>query len=162
MTLEKLKVPHVLEPSKCDKIAAIMNPLLADVFALYIKTKNYHWHLVGIHFRDYHLLFDEQAAQILEMADVIAERVRKLGRPTLTSISSIAKTKHIPDDDDLGLSIEEMLKRLLKDNLHILNHLKTAHEVASDAGDYATTSILEVYMDETERRNWFLHSSLTK
>jgi starvation-inducible DNA-binding protein len=162
MSVEKLKVPHVLEASKCEKIAAILNPLVADVFALYVKTKNYHWHLTGINFRDYHLLFDEQAAQIFEMIDVMAERVRKLGKPTLTSIGSIAKHKQIVDDDELGISIEEMLKRLLKDNLHLSQLMQKAHHVASEAGDFATTSILEVFMDETERRVWFLQSSVAK
>lgn len=161
MSLEKLKVPHVLENSKCEKIAVSLNPLIADVFALYVKTKNYHWHLVGPHFRDYHLLFDEQAAQVLEMIDTLAERVRKLGKSTVTSIGSIVKLKHVSDDDDLGISAEEMIKRLIKDNLHIANHLKTSHIVASDCGDFATTSILEVYMDETERRIWFLKSIIS-
>lgn len=162
MTLEKLKVPHVLEMSKCEKIAAILNPLLADIFALYVKTKNYHWHLTGPHFRDYHLLFDEQASQILAMIDVIAERVRKLGKPTLTSLKAITQLAQIQDDDDLTLSTEERLKRLLKDNLHLSHMLQKAHRIASDAGDFATTSLLEVFMDETERRTWFLQSSLNK
>lgn len=162
MNLEKLKVAHILEQSKCEKIAAILNPLIADIFALYVKTKNYHWHLIGPHFRDFHLLFDEQAAQILEMVDTIAERVRKIGKPTLTSIGSIAKAKLIADDDDLGLSLEEMIKRLLKDNLHLSQVLQKAHHVASETGDFATTSVLEVFMDETQKRTWFLQACLHK
>lgn len=162
MSLEKLKVPHVLESSKCEKIAAILNPVVADVFALYVKTKNYHWHVIGSCFRDYHLLFDEQASQILAMIDVIAERVRKLGKPTLTSLQAIMQLKQIQDDDELTLCSEEMIKRLIKDNLHIAHMLQKAHKIASDAGDFATTSLLEVFMDETEKRVWFLQSCLNK
>lgn len=156
--MDKLQVPHILENSKREKICAILNPLAADVLALYMKTKNYHWHLVGPNFRDYHLMFDEQAAQILEMLDVIAERVRKLGKATLTSLSNVQKLKTIVCDDDLGLSAEQMLKRLLKDNMHMSELLQKAHTVASDLGDFATTSILEVFMDECQRRIWFLQS----
>lgn len=160
MNLEKLKVKHAIAPSQCEKIAASLNVLVADVMALYVKTKNYHWHLYGPHFRDYHLLFDEQAAQILEMVDVLAERVRKLGVPTITSIGHISKLKTLQDDDSLGIPAHEMLKRLMIDNQHICVSLRAAHAVCEDIKDYATTSLLEVFLDETERRVWFLSAMM--
>lgn len=158
----KLKVPHAIEPKKGEMIAQILNGLVADIFALYVKTKNFHWHLVGPHFRDYHLLCDEQAAQLFEMIDPVAERVRKLGFPTITSIGHIHKTQSLHDDNDLGLSAFEMLKRLLRDNQALALVIRQAHDVADKQGDYATTSLLEIYLDETEKRMWFLAATLAE
>jgi starvation-inducible DNA-binding protein len=160
MNLNKLHVKHVLTHSLCERIAASLNPLVADVMALYIKTKNYHWHLYGPHFRDYHLLFDEQAAQILEMVDVLAERVRKLGQPTITSIGHIARIKTLQDDDSLPKDAHKMLESLVHDNLHLSVSLRAAHKVCEEAQDFATTSLIEVFLDETERRIWFLNSMM--
>jgi starvation-inducible DNA-binding protein len=153
-----MKVPHAIDAKKCEAIAEVLNPIVATVFALYVKTKNYHWHLVSPHFRDYHLLFDEQAAQILEMVDTLAERVRKLGQPTITSTGHIHHLKQIQDDDQIGVSAENMIKHLIKDNLKLCEILRVAHEVCDKHHDFATTSIIEIYLDETERRIWFLQS----
>jgi starvation-inducible DNA-binding protein len=158
----KLKVPHALDVKKGEAIAGILNPIIASIFALYIKTKNYHWHLIGPHFRDYHLLFDEQAAQLFEMIDVLAERVRKLGQPTLTSLGQINEMKGINDDDQLGVSAEHMIRHLVKDNLALALFLRQAHEICDKNEDCATTSLLEVHLDETERRIWFLQSILNQ
>lgn len=156
----KLKVPHAIEPKKGEMIAQILNGLVADIFALYVKTKNYHWHLVGPHFRDYHLLCDEQASQLFEMIDPVAERVRKLGFPTITSIGHIQQMKSLSDDNDLGLAAQEMLKRLLRDNQALAHVIRQAHEVAEKHSDFATTSLLEIYLDETEKRIWFLAATV--
>lgn len=152
----KLAVPSDLKEKDRLNIAASVTPLVADAFALYVKTKNFHWHLSGSHFRDYHLLFDEQADQVFAMVDVLAERVRKLGFPTIHSIGQIAKLTSIKDDDELFVEPKEMLKRLLKDNQEFQKRLRAAHQVCQDGNDSATTSILEIYLDETERRIWFL------
>lgn len=160
MSLEKLKVKHVITPTHCEKMAASLNVLAADVMALYLKTKNYHWHLYGPQFRDCHLLFDEQAAQILDMLDVVAERVRKLGQPTLTSIAHVAKLKKLADDDELGLDVKEMLKRLHHDNYALCVELRASHKLSQDCQDFATSSLIEVFLDETERRIWFLSALL--
>jgi starvation-inducible DNA-binding protein len=137
-------------------IAAALNLALADVFALYLKTKNFHWHMSGPHFRDYHLLLDEQSDQIFAMTDVLAERVRKIGGVTLHSIGEIARTQRILDNDAPFVEPQDMLAELREDNGELAKHLRAAHEVADEHGDVATTSQLEVYIDETERRTWFL------
>ena len=137
-------------------IAAALNLALADVFALYLKTKNFHWHMSGPHFRDYHLLLDEQSDQIFAMTDVLAERVRKIGGVTLHSIGEIARTQRILDNDAPFVEPQDMLAELREDNGELAKHLLAAHEVAEEHGDVATTSQLEVYIDETERRTWFL------
>jgi starvation-inducible DNA-binding protein len=137
-------------------IAAALNLALADVFALYLKTKNFHWHMSGPHFRDYHLLLDEQSDQIFAMTDVLAERVRKVGGVTLHSIGEIARTQRISDNDAPFVTPQDMLAELREDNATLAEHFRAAHEVADEHGDVATTSQLEVYIDETERRTWFL------
>jgi len=137
-------------------ISVALNPLVADAFALYVKTKNFHWHMSGPHFRDYHLLFDEQAAQIFESIDILAERVRKLGGLTVRSIGHIGQLQTIKDDDEQFVPPKEMIQRLMKDNNHISAQMRKAHDVCSKYKDIATTSLLEVFIDEAERRSWFL------
>jgi starvation-inducible DNA-binding protein len=155
----KLATPSSLGKKACDAISNALNPLVADAFALYVKSKNYHWHLSGPHFRDYHLLFDEQADQIFAMIDVLAERVRKLGGITIHSISEIAQLQSIPDDNDAFVEPKEMLKRLLEGNKNYVASLRDAHKVCEEGNDVATTSILEILIDETERRIWFLYEA---
>jgi starvation-inducible DNA-binding protein len=133
-----------------------LRTLLADVFALYLKTKNFHWHMRGSHFRDYHLLLDEQAAQIFAMTDVIAERSRKLGGTTLHSIGEIARHQRIEDNDQVSVSPSAMLKELLSDNRSLAANLRSAHELCAGKNDFATTSLIENWIDETEGRSWFL------
>ena len=137
-----------------------LNALLADVFALYIKTKNFHWHMEGPHFRDYHLLLDEQSDQIFAMSDDIAERVRKIGGTTIRSIGHIAKLQTIADDDRQHVNPKEMLSELLDDNRSVLEVMREAHTIADEAKDVATASLLENWIDETERRTWFLFETL--
>lgn len=151
-----LATPNHLGDKARDAVTKAVNPLVADAFALYIKTKNFHWHLSGHHFRDYHLLFDEQADQIFEMIDVLAERVRKLGGLTIHSIGEISKLQSIKDDDDSFVEPIEMVRRLLNDNKNLASRMLQAHEVCAEHDDVGTTSILEVFIDETERRTWFL------
>jgi len=136
-----------------------LNIVLADVFALYLKTKNFHWHMSGPHFRDYHLLLDEQADQIFAMADPIAERVRKLGGQTLKSIGHIARTQRILDNDADYVEPSDMLAELRDDNRSLTERLREAHAICDDHEDIATASLIEVWIDETERRAWFLFES---
>jgi starvation-inducible DNA-binding protein len=138
------------------EISEALKPLLADVFALYVKTKNFHWHMSGPNFRDYHLLLDEHSDQIFAMTDVIAERARKLGGTTLHSISDIAKHQRLDDNNEDKVSAEDMLAELCRDNQQFTKSLRDAHEVCEKHGDVATTSLIEVWIDETERRVWFL------
>lgn len=152
----KLSTPTSLGEKASKAITAAVNPLVADAYALYIKTKNFHWHLSGAHFRDYHLLFDEQADQIFAMTDVLAERVRKLGGLTIHSIGEIGQLQRIKDDNDAYVTPKEMVRRLMEDNKNLADWMREAHQVCSDHNDVATTSILEVFIDETERRTWFL------
>jgi starvation-inducible DNA-binding protein len=140
-------------------IAAALNLALADVFALYLKTKNFHWHMSGPHFRDYHLLLDEQADQIFKVTDDVAERVRKIGGQTIRSIGDIARLQRIADNDYEFVPAHGMLEELYTDNQALAGNLRKAHQVASDANDYATTSLIEVWIDEAERRAWFLFES---
>jgi len=133
-----------------------MNAILADVFALYMKTKNFHWHMSGPHFRDYHLLLDEQADQLFAMTDAIAERVRKVGGTTLRSIGHIARTQRVLDNDAEYVEPEDMLAELREDNQTLAARLREAHGVCEDHNDIATASLIEVWIDETERRTWFL------
>jgi len=151
-----LATPTDLSPATTTDIAASMNAILADVFALYLKTKNFHWHLSGPHFRDYHLMFDEQAEQIFEMTDPIAERVRKLGGNTLTSIGHISRLQRIADNDADYVEPEDMLAELCEDNKTLTARLREAHNVCDEHRDIATASLIEVWIDETERRTWFL------
>jgi len=140
-------------------LSAALNPLLADFFALYLKTKNFHWHMSGPHFRDYHLLLDEQADQIFKVTDDIAERVRKIGGQTVRSIGHIARLQRIADNDYEFVPAHGMLEELAADNHALVQSLREAHQVASDANDYATTSLIEAWIDEAERRAWFLFES---
>lgn len=142
--------------NKMAAVADALNTVLADSFALYIKTKNFHWHVSGPHFRDYHLLMDEQAAQILASTDLIAERVRKIGATTLRSVGHIAKVMTIKDNDAEEVSAAEMLAELRKDNLKLVEDLKKAKELADAAGDNASSGVIDTWTDEAEQRAWFL------
>jgi starvation-inducible DNA-binding protein len=137
-------------------ITAAMNAILADVFALYVKTKNFHWHMSGPHFRDYHLLLDEHAEQLFAMTDPVAERVRKVGGLTLHSIGQIARTQRVLDNDAEYVEPLDMLAELADDNKTLAARLREAHNVCDEHRDVATASLIEVWIDETERRTWFL------
>src|SRR5438034_2111779 len=137
-------------------ISAAMNAILADVFALYVKTKNFHWHMSGPHFRDYHLLLDEHADQLFAMTDPIAERVRKVGGLTLISIGNISRTQRVLDNDAEYVEPLDMLSELTEDNKELATRLREAHNVCEEHRDVATASLIEVWIDETERRTWFL------
>jgi starvation-inducible DNA-binding protein len=145
-----------LSPQGVAEISNALRPLLADVFALYLKTKNFHWHMTGSHFRDYHLLLDEQAEQVFAMTDDIAERARKIGGTTLHSISDITKHQRLTDNNQDGVSAEEMLSELRGDNRALTQYLRDTHELCAKYNDVATTSLIEVWIDQTERRTWFL------
>jgi starvation-inducible DNA-binding protein len=145
-----------LTPSATKDIAAAMNAILADVFALYVKTKNFHWHMSGPHFRDYHLLLDEHAEQLFAMTDPIAERVRKIGGLTLRSIGQIARTQRVVDNDAEYVEPIDMLAELADDNRTLVARFREAHNVCDEYRDVATASLIEVWIDETERRAWFL------
>jgi starvation-inducible DNA-binding protein len=151
-----LATPSDLAPDAVADISGALNALLADVFCLYLKTKNFHWHMSGPHFRDYHLLLDDHADQIFAMTDDIAERVRKVGGTTIRSIGHIARLQRINDNDQEFVEAADMLRELHKDNKAFVQSLRAAHEVAAKANDYATTSLIEVWIDEAERRAWFL------
>jgi starvation-inducible DNA-binding protein len=137
-------------------ISSALRPLLADVFALYVKTKNFHWHMSGPHFRDYHLLLDDHGDQIYAMTDDIAERARKIGGTTLHSISDIARHQRLKDNNEVSVAPENMLAELRDDNQHLTVSLRAVHEVCEQYNDVATTSLIENWIDETERRTWFL------
>ena len=139
-----------------EEISSDLRRLLADVFALYLKTKNFHWHMSGRHFRDYHLLLDEQAEQIFAMSDDIAERARKLGGNTLHSISEITKHQRLKDDNRESVLPEDMLDRLCADNRELTRFLRMSHKICEEHNDVATASLIENWIDETERRAWFL------
>ena len=154
--IDPLATPTDLGHEAGERVAEAINPLIADALALYVKTKNFHWHLAGRHFRDYHLLFDEQATQILELVDPLAERVRKLGGTTLRSIGHIAQLQKVKDDDRDLVEPREMLTELMNENKGFAQRMRAAHAVTSEVNDVATTSLLEEYIDQTERRTWFL------
>ncbi len=139
-----------------EEISGELRHLLADVFALYVKTKNFHWHMSGRHFRDYHLLLDEQGEQIFEMTDDIAERARKIGGATIRSISDIARHQRLKDNDNESLSPKDMLAELRTDNRELTRFLRLAHQVCEKHNDVATASLIENWIDQTERRTWFL------
>lgn len=165
--LQRERRSTLITPSDLDKRAArdisgAMNAVLADVFSLYVKTKNFHWHMSGPHFRDYHLLLDEQATQIFAMTDPIAERVRKVGGQTLKSIGQIDKMKRVLDNDAEYVEPSDMLAELCEDNKALVSSLREAHEVCSEHRDFATTSLIEVWLDETERRIWFLFETIAR
>jgi starvation-inducible DNA-binding protein len=151
-----LSTPTDLRPPATADIAAAMNAILADVFALYVKTKNFHWHMSGPHFRDYHLLLDEQGDQLFAMTDAIAERVRKVGGSTIKSIGHIARTQRVVDNDTDYVEPLDMLAELREDNEMLTARLREAHNVCEEHRDVATASLIEVWIDETERRTWFL------
>jgi starvation-inducible DNA-binding protein len=145
-----------LSSREAQAVTEALNPLVADLFALYVKTKNFHWHLTGSHFRDYHLLFDEHASQIFEGIDLLAERVRKIGGTTIRSIGHVSQLQTIADDNEEMVAPGEMVRRLREDNTHLVQAQRAAHEVCERNRDVATASILEVLIDEAERRAWFL------
>jgi starvation-inducible DNA-binding protein len=151
-----LATPTALTAEATRDVSGALNGVLADVFALYLKTKNFHWHMSGPHFRDYHLLLDEQGEQIFEMTDDIAERVRKVGGTTLRSIGHIAKMQRIPDNDADYVDPQDMLAELRDDNGALAERLREAHSVCDEKGDVASASLIETWIDETERRVWFL------
>ncbi len=152
----KTNVRDGFSPEEVKNLSSVLNALLADVYSLYLKTKNFHWHMSGPHFRDYHLLLDEQGSQIFAISDDIAERVRKIGGTTIRSIGHIARLQRLHDNDQDFVGAKEMLLELHADNKALVESLRSAHEVASKANDYATTSLIEVWIDEAERRAWFL------
>lgn len=154
-----LGTPTDLSATATREISGAMNAILADVYALYVKTKNFHWHLSGPHFRDYHLLFDEQADQVFAMSDPIAERVRKVGGSTLHSIGHIARLKRVSDNDAEYVEPSDMLAELREDNKALAARLREAHNVCDEYRDIATASLIEVWIDETERRTWFLYEA---
>ena len=138
------------------EISTTLRRLLADVFVLYVKTKNFHWHMSGRHFRDYHLLLDEHAEQIFAMTDDIAERARKIGGTTLRSISDISRHQRLMDSDEESLNPKQMLEEVRSDNRELTRFLRSAHEICEKHNDVATASLIETWIDETERRTWFL------
>ncbi len=159
-TPSKLATPTDLGDKARQAITKAINPIVADTFALYVKTKNFHWHMSGTHYRDYHLLLDEQSDQLFAIIDVLAERVRKLGGTTIHSISHISHLQTIHDDNDEFVEPKAMLNRLLADNKTFVAELRAAHEVCGQHHDVATTSLLETYIDEAERRIWFLFETI--
>jgi starvation-inducible DNA-binding protein len=160
--LSPLSTPSDLDARAATEVGEAMNRLLADVFALYVKTKNFHWHVSGPHFRDYHLLLDEQADQIFAMSDPIAERVRKIGAPTLRSIGQIAKLQRVLDNDADFVEPSDMLAELREDNSAMAARMRETHELCDKHRDVATASLLEVWIDETERRAWFLFATVSR
>jgi starvation-inducible DNA-binding protein len=151
-----LNTPSDIDPKSVKDITAALNALLADVFSLYLKTKNFHWHMSGPHFRDYHLLLDDHADQIFAMTDDIAERVRKIGGTTIRSVGHIARLQRIPDNDAEYVTPADMLSELREDEKALVLRLKSAHTLCDDAGDVATASLIENWIDQTQRRVWFL------
>ena len=154
-----LQTPTDLGSQATKDVSAALNLLLADYFALYLKTKNFHWHVSGPHFRDYHLLFDEQADQIYATTDPIAERVRKLGGTTLRSIGQIGRLQRVLDNDADYVTPPDMLAELREDNQQLAARLREAHAVCDEHGDVAAASLIEVWIDEAERRVWFLYEA---
>lgn len=145
-----------LTPQEVQAVTQALNPLIADTFALYVKTKNFHWHLFGSHFRDYHLLFDEQAEAMFDSIDIMAERVRRIGGTTIRSISHIEQLQTIQDDNNDFVPPGEMVKRLMEDNAHMARMIRDAIAVCDKNRDSATSNALQEILDETERRKWFL------
>lgn len=156
-----LDTPNDLSQQGRQSVANALNVLLADTFALYLKTKNYHWHMSGSHYREYHLMLDEQADQIFAMTDVFAERVRKIGFTTIHSIGQISSLQTIRDDNREYVTPFDMLADLMDDNKAFTAELREVHRICDQYEDVATASLLEVYIDETERRTWFLYETTT-
>jgi starvation-inducible DNA-binding protein len=150
------ETPTDLKREGVVEITAELRRLLADTFALYLKTKNFHWHMSGPHFRDYHLLLDEQSEQIFAMTDDIAERARKIGGTTLRSVGDISRHQRLTDNDDEGVPPQRMLTELNADNQALTRYFRAAHELCDKYNDVATASLIEVWIDQTERRTWFL------
>ncbi len=150
------EIPTDLSGDAVEEITSNLRRTLADVFALYVKTKNFHWHISGRHFRDYHLLLDEQATQIFAMTDTIAERARKIGGTTIRSIGDIAKNQRLKDNNKENVSAQEMIRELCDDNQQLTRSLRATHAVCDRHNDVATASLIEVWIDESERRTWFL------
>jgi len=157
-----LRTPSRLETPQVEAVAKALNALLADTFALYLKTKNFHWHVSGPHFRDYHLLLDDQASQIFETVDAIAERVRKIGGTTIRSVGDVARRKRIQDNDADFMTAEAMLAELRQDNLALATYLHEAKQVVDEAGDNGTSGILDGWTDLAEERAWFLFEASRK
>jgi len=155
-SVEAAAKPGYLSHEAVSQICKALRLLLADVFCLYLKTKNFHWHMTGSHFRDHHLLLDEQAAQVIAMTDLIAERARKLGGSTLRSIGDCSRQQRLKDNDAEGLSPQDMLMELRHDNALLTAYLRETHDTCARHNDVASTSLIEVWIDETERRTWFL------
>jgi starvation-inducible DNA-binding protein len=155
-----LATPTDLGANAAADITGALAALLADTFALYLKTKNFHWHMSGRHFRDYHLLLDEQGDQLFAMTDAIAERARKIGGTTIRSIGHIGRLQRLLDNDAAFVTPRDMLAELKDDNRQLVGFMRQAHEVCADHNDVATTSLIEVWIDETERRTWFLFETL--
>jgi starvation-inducible DNA-binding protein len=151
-----LATPSDIDPQAVKDISGALNALLADVFTLYLKTKNFHWHMSGPHFRDYHLLLDEHADQIFAITDDIAERVRKIGGATIRSIGHIARLQRIADNDEDYVDPADMLSELREDESALVMRMRAVHSLCDDAGDVATASLLENWIDQTQRRVWFL------
>src|ERR1700682_4249019 len=154
-----LNTPTDLKAAATKDIAGALNGILADMFALYMKTKNFHWHMSGPHFRDYHLLLDEQAEQIFATTDTIAERVRKIGGATLRSIGHISRLQRVLDNDADYVTPLDMLAELRDDNQQLIGNMRTTHELCDEHGDVAPASLIEVWIDEAERRVWFLYEA---
>lgn len=152
----ELDTPTDLSPEAVEKISAALNVLLADAFALYLKTKNFHWHVSGRHFNDYHLMLDQQSDAIFATTDALAERVRKLGGATVRSIGQISKLQTIKDNNETFVPPREMLRELMEDNKHVAAAMRKAHKLCDDHEDSGSAGLLETYIDETERRTWFL------
>jgi starvation-inducible DNA-binding protein len=157
---KNLLTPTDLDRKATAQIGEELRHLLADTFALYLKTKNFHWHMSGPHFRDYHLLLDEQAEQIFEITDDIAERARKIGETTLHSISEISKFQRLEDNSKPFVEPKLMLAELHHDNLQLVEYMRNTHEITSEHNDVATTSLIENWIDEAERRAWFLFETI--
>ena len=155
-TAARLDTPTDLSSNAVRDVSTALNGLLADTFALYVKTKNFHWHVSGPHFRDYHLLLDEQAEGLEKSVDILAERVRKVGGTTIRSIGHIARLQRVEDNDKDYVSALDMLRELMDDNKAQIEHMRAAHKLADDHEDVATASLLEVFIDEAEKRCWFL------
>ncbi|GAC1307390.1 MAG: DNA starvation/stationary phase protection protein [Vulcanimicrobiaceae bacterium] len=159
-TPRQLATPNDLGPEAAQKIAEAINPLVADAFALYLKTKNFHWHMSGSHYREYHLLLDDHATQIFAMTDVLAERVRKVGAITVHSIGEISRLQRVKDDDAEYVAPLDMLRELMQEEKAFAQRQRDAHEIVDDCKDVATASLLENFIDETERRTWFLYETI--
>lgn len=154
--MSALDTPTDLSAEAVKAVATALNTILADSYALYLKAKNFHWHVSGPHFRDYHLLFDEQAEAVQATTDEIAERVRKIGGTTLRSIGQISKLQTIDDNNEEFVAPAMMLKELMEDNKKIAHFMRRAHDICDEHGDIATASLIEIWIDQTEKRTWFL------